>query len=300
MTPKGLLIFVTVYREENYTAAAKRLGISQPAVSSSIRELEKEYHVQLFRKEGRGIKRTRHADKLYGYASHITSLYEEMDQAFLGGDDKIPLRIGSSISIGSCLLPGCIQEYRKAYQAPMPYIQVDSSDRIEQQVLDNRLDFAVIEGLVHSDQLLCEPVIKDRLVLVCGKDHPLAKKKVVSVNDIRDEYFLMREKNSGTREAAESAIIMQNFSMKVAMESTSTTAIINSVICNLGLTILPERILQPYLADGRIVELYLNDARFTRENYLIYHQNKYLNPEILQAMNFIKEYIMKHEWMPAL
>ena len=182
----------------------------------------------------------------------------------------------------------------------MPYIQVDSSDRIEQQVLDNRLDFAVIEGLVHSDQLLCAPVIKDRLVLVCGKDHPLAKKKVVSVNDIRDEYFLMREKNSGTREAAESAIIMQNFSMKVAMESTSTTAIINSVICNLGLTILPERILQPYLADGRIVELYLNDARFTRENYLIYHQNKYLNPEILQAMNFIKEYIMKHEWMPAL
>ena len=291
MSFKILLIFVNVYREESITATAKKLGISQPAVSAAIKELENHYGVQLFVRMGRGIRRTPNAEHLYEYASHIVSLYQEMNRSFADTTKNIPLRIGSSISIGSCLLPTCVSMYVKDLGMPMPYIKIDSSDIIEQMVLDNQLDFAFIEGAIHSDRILSEALLKDRLILVCGREHPLAEKNSLTLDDIREERFLLREKNSGTRELAESALLLHDFTLKPAWESTSTTAIINGVIANLGISILPARMLTSYLEEGSLVELKLSGILFLREYNLIYHQNKYLNEELTQALDFFKNTI---------
>ena len=291
MSFKILLIFVNVYREESITATAKKLGISQPAVSAAIKELENHFGMQLFVRIGRGIRRTPNAEHLYEYASHIVSLYQEMNRSFADGTKNIPLRIGSSISIGTCLLPTCIRMYVKDLGMPMPYIKIDSSDIIEQMVLDNQLDFAFIEGAIHSDRILSEALLKDRLILVCGREHPLARKQTITLDDIREECFLLREKNSGTRELAESALLLHDFTLKPAWESTSTTAIIQAVIQNLGISILPARMLTSYLEEGTLVELHLSGILFLREYNLIYHQNKYLNEELTQALDFFKNTI---------
>lgn len=289
MSLKLLQIFVTVYKEQSITRAGVKLNISQPAVSAAIRDLEKHLNVQLFTRAGRGIRKTPDADRLYEYASHIITLYQEMNHAFSTDRSEIPLRIGSSISIGTCLIPQCVKEFVEKSGRPMPFIKIDSSDIIEQMILDNQLDFAFIEGVIHSDKLLAEPILKDRLVLVCSKDHPLTGKDSVTLDDIREERFLLREKNSGTRELAESALLVHNFNLKPSWESTSTTAIINGVIAGLGLSILPIRMVTDYLKEGSLVELHLSGILFLREYYLIYHQNKYLSEDITEAMDFFKK-----------
>lgn len=291
MSIKLLHIFVTVYKEGSITVAAKRLNLSQPAVSAAIKELETRYQVALFERVGRGIQRTSASHQLYEYASHITALYTEMDSEFQERKNNRSFRVGTSISIGTCLLPPLLKSYLDTYQTPMPYVKIDSSDLIEKMVLSNSLDFAVIEGCIHSDQILSEPLLKDHLVLVCGRDHYLAKHRTVRIDDIRHENFLLREKNSGTREQAESTLLLNDFLLHPTMESTSTTAIIHGVMEGLGLSILPERMLTEYFRKHLLVKLQIEGIEFSRDYRIVYHQNKYLSPEVTQFMDFLKQNI---------
>lgn len=288
MSIKTLIIFVTVYKEESITAAARKLNLTQPAVSAAIKELESRYSVRLFERMGRGIQKTPASHHLYEFASHITSLYQEMDRDFKKQVSSSPLRIGSSIGIGSRLMPGYIKDYIGAFRVPMPYIKIDSSDIIEKMVLENTLDLALIEGCIHSDKLLAEPFIKDRLILVCSPLNPLAAKKVVTLQDLREENFLLREKNSGTRELAESTLLLHDFIINPVLESSSTTAIIHAVMAGLGISILPERMVAEYVKTGVLVPLEIRGIEFVRECHIIYHQNKYLNSDIINFMEFIK------------
>ena len=288
MSIKTLMIFVTVYKEESITAAANKLNISQPAVSLAIRELENEYSIQLFERVGRGIQKTSAARHLYEFASHITSLYMEMDLEFKKQNHTTPLRIGFSSTIGACLMPELIHCFTKDNQIPMPYLKVDTSEKIEAAILENQLDLALTEGVSSSDKILTEPFAKEQLVLVCSPSHPFAQKESLTLADLREERFLLRENGSQTRKLAEADFHLQDFILRPVLESTSNEAIIWGVHTNLGIAILPERQVAQYLEKGSLLALPLTGIELKREYQIIYHQNKYLNPEMLRFMELVK------------
>lgn len=281
MSIKTLMIFVTVYKEESITSAAKKLNISQPAVSFAIRELETQYSVKLFERVGRGIQKTSAARHLYEFASHITSLYMEMDQEFGKELPNTPLRIGFSSTIGASFMPSLIGRFVEQYNVPMPYVTVNTSDKIEALILENQLDIAMTEGCSCSDKILAEPFAADRLILVCSPSHALSPKKRITLADLKEEHFLLREKGSQTRGLVESAFRLHDFILRPTLESSSTTAIIHGVCANLGISILPERLVSGYLKDGSLSTLSIQGLEFKREFEIIYHQNKYLNPDML-------------------
>ena len=111
MTLKHIKIFVTVYQEESITRAAEKLHMTQPATSLAIREMEEYYHTKLFERSGRGIRVTSAGTRLYPSAARLLSLYDEMDAEMKNWDTSGRLRIGSSISIGSCILPQLINRF---------------------------------------------------------------------------------------------------------------------------------------------------------------------------------------------
>lgn len=288
MSIKTLMIFVTVYKEESITAAANKLNISQPAVSLAIRELENEYSIRLFERVGRGIQKTSAARHLYEFASHITSLYMEMDLEFKKQNQTTPLRIGFSSTIGACLMPEIIHCFTTGDQIPMPYIKVDTSEKIETAILENQLDLALTEGVSSSDKILTEPFANEQLVLVCSPTHPFAQKEKITLEDLREERFLLRENGSQTRKLAEAAFHLHDFLLRPVLESTSSEAIIWGVHANLGIAILSERQVDEYLEKGTLLALSLKGIELKREYQIIYHQNKYLNPEMLRFMELVK------------
>lgn len=289
MSIKTLIIFVTVYKEESISAAAKKLSISQPAVSLAIRELEQEYSIRLFERAGRGIQKTGAARHLYEFASHITSLYQEMDLEFKKKEQTTPLRIGFSSTIGICLMPDLMNRYTNKGQLPAPYIKVDTSDRIEAAVLENQLDLALTEGVSSSDKILKEPFDREQLIIVCSSSHPFSQMKNVTLDDLKEEHFLLREKGSQTRKLAESAFHLHDFILRPALESSSYEAILWGVHSNLGIAILPERQVRKYLEKGTLFPIALHGIDLNREYQMIYHQNKYLNPEMLRFMELVKQ-----------
>ena len=280
---------MTVYQEESITRAAEKLHMTQPATSHAIREMEEYYHTKLFERSGRGIRVTSAGTRLYPSAARLLSLYDEMDAEMKNWDTSGKLRIGSSISIGSCILPQLINRFSKKYPELELYVKVDSSDVIEQNILENHLDFALIEGSVHSEKLNSSVFLDDELVPVCSRFHPLAGAEDIELDSLKKEHFLMREPNSGTRQLADSSFALKNFQIKPTWESTSTAALINAVSIGLGISILPKRMLEKQLRMHQIASFTIHDLDLKRHYSLIYHENKFVSPTMQEFFDMLED-----------
>lgn len=280
---------MTVYQEESITRAAEKLHMTQPATSLAIREMEEYYHTKLFERSGRGIRVTSAGTRLYPSAARLLSLYDEMDAEMKNWDTSGKLRIGSSISIGSCILPQLINRFSKKYPELELYVKVDSSDVIEQNILENHLDFALIEGSVHSEKLNSSVFLDDELVPVCSRFHPLAGAEDIELDSLKKEHFLMREPNSGTRQLADSSFALKNFQIKPTWESTSTAALINAVSIGLGISILPKRMLEKQLRMHQIASFTIRDLDLKRHYSLIYHENKFVSPTMQEFFDMLED-----------
>lgn len=174
MTLRHMKIFVAVCRTGSITAAGKRLFLSQPSVSQAISELEQNYGVKLFDRISRRLHITEAGTQLLQYAEHIVQLFDEMEQGIKNWDSVGKLRIGASITVGSCYLPDIVKQLMRKYPELQISATVDNSDAIEKAVTENGLDVAVIEGAVHNPYLLQKPLLDDRLTFLCSVSHPLA------------------------------------------------------------------------------------------------------------------------------
>lgn len=277
MNLKHLRVFVAVYQEESITRAAEKLSMTQPAVSLAIKELEQYYGIRLFERYGRSICSTEAARELHEYASRLVELYEEMDYEIKSWNRTGKLRIGSSISIGACLLPEYIRKFSKQYPEARIKVSVASSDVIEGMVLENKLDLALIEGNVHSEKIVKKKFLDDELVPICGRFHEFAERdKAVTLDEMKKQKFLLREPNSGTRELVDASFAMREFHVKPSWESTSTAALLNGVIAELGISILPKRMLEQEIRHRRVVPFVIEGMDFKRQYSVIYHENKYI------------------------
>lgn len=276
MTLRHMKIFVIVCQSGSITAASKRLYISQPAISNAVKELETYYGVKLFDRISKKIYLTDIGQTILDYALHITSLFEELETTVQNADKIGTLRIGASITIGTHMIPGFVKEFSMKNPDIQPFITINNSDMIEHMILDNQLDIALVEGIVHSTDLVTRQLSNDDLVIICSNENILLNGKFLSTDDLISQKFLMREKNSGTREIAESILMIHGISVIPCLESASTNAIINAVSLDLGISILPRKLVQKEVDNGVISILTIPELNLIRNYYLIYHKNKYL------------------------
>lgn len=295
MTLRHLRIFIEVCRQNyNITRAAENLYMSQPAVSLSIRELEDYYGVKLFERISRKLYITEVGKQMEEYATHLLSMFDDMERGLRNWDSVGILRVGASMTIGSQFMPEYVRIYQKLYPGMEIRVRVATSDHLEQELLDNQLDIALIEGIVHSQHLVCEEYMEDSLVAVCAANGVFGQGEKVSLERFRCQKFLLREKGSGTREEFDSAARLAGFSVEPLWESTSTSALVNAVICGLGIAVLPQRrILEP-LEKGLIVQFEVDGIDLRRKFMIVYHKNKYLSASAQNFINFCKNYELNY------
>jgi DNA-binding transcriptional LysR family regulator len=284
MTLRHMRIFVAVCETQSVTKAAEKLYISQPSVSQAIIDLEEHFGTRLFDRISRRLYITDAGKQLYEYMSHILTLYKEMEDRMQNWERSGSVRIGSSITIGNRMIPALVAKAKQTFPDLQIYVAISNSEDIEQKVLRGELDFALIEGLVHSGQIVSQKIMDDRLTLICGREHPLAGRKSVRAAELADYDFLGREKGSGTREIVDSSLLVHGVLLQPIWESISTQALINAVANGLGISILPYRLAEPEIRAGSIVSLPIEEISFERTFYLIYSANKYLSATAREIM----------------
>lgn len=289
MTIRHLKVFTTVADAGGMSAAAKELHVSQPTVSQAIAELEKYYGVKLFERLSQKLYLTKEGELMLSFSRHILDSFEQMEADMNHAAKKPSLRIGCSVSVGTCLINDILDEAEeKMPDCEIRVIVANSSD-IEQAVLSNEVDLGIVEGIVKSKDLLITPVCEDELVVVCGKNHTLAKKKKVTLKQLTGQNYISRESGSTERNQIEKIFDEYGLQLKKTFCSTNTEAIKNAVIKGRGIAVFSRRMIEKECAGGKLVILPLEGISVTRNINLVIHKNKYLSSSIQTLKEILKE-----------
>ena len=295
MTIRHITIFRAVCENGyNSTKAAEVLHMTQPAVSLAIKELEQYYGVHLFDRIGRRLQITDAGQLFLQYAIHISDLFSDMETGLRDWDSKGILRIGASITIGSQFLPS----YVKAFSGICPEIDVrvtvEQTERLEQKILSNELDCALIEGIAHDANIVTQAYMEDHLSVICGADKGWTQGQNITIEEFKKQRFLLREKGSGTREVFDRVIAQAGIHVVPVWEAMSTTALVNATINGLGISVLPHRMVLPALRQGLLCTVKVQDLVFVRNFYIIYHKDKFLTNSAKQFIALCKSYEMDY------
>ena len=289
MTIRHLRIFTAVAEAGSMSAAARALFVSQPSVSQAIGELEKEYGVKLFERLSQKLYLTGEGELLLSYSRHILDSVSQLEQA-MGQAAKGPtLRIGCSVTVGTCLIGGLLDILEQRMPELETRVVVANSAQIEQAILNNQVDLGIVEGILKSPELQITPVCKDELAVVCGSGHPLAREKTVTVQMLSGQSYLSREDGSAGRNQLEQLLEEQGVQLRRSFCSTNTEAIKNALIRGRGIAILSRRMVEQELASGQVVALDIEGVSVTRDIRMAIHRNKYVSEGIRMLRQIAQE-----------
>lgn len=285
MTLRHLRIFVSVATHGSMSAAAKELYISQPSVSQAVRELEEFYGVLLFDRLAKRLYITAAGRQLLHSAQQVTAQYAQMEKAMREQQITQTLRVGASLTVGTCVLPQALAMVQTLCPGVHTNVQVNNTMVMEQQLLNGTLDAAVVEGNVTSTELVCTPVMPDELVLVCAKEHPLYARSQLCAQDLAGYGFAMRERGSGTRALFEHYANVHNLRIDTLWEAPCPEALRRAVLCCGCLAVISERLVAQEAIDGSVRIWRADGKEWQRSFKLVTHKDKCLTPamEALQT-----------------
>lgn len=273
MTLRHIRIFETVCSCGcNTTRAAEKLHMTQPAVSLAIAELETYYGVKLFDRISRRLYLSEAGKRFLAGAEDILLSFDDMEKSIRAWNHGGLLRVGGSVSIGAALMPRLVKRFSEGSPDTQLRVRIDRSDRLQEAVLQNTLDFALIEGIVHDENLTEEDFLEDSLAVLVAKDAPLPP--VVTVEEFCRQPLLVREIGSGTREVFASTLSAAGIAPPEPMwESLSTAALLHAAEEGLGVAVVPKRMTDGHLG---LREITIDGIRFRRKYKIVYHKHKYL------------------------
>jgi DNA-binding transcriptional LysR family regulator len=289
MTIRNLQIFESVARLGKMSAAANELFISQPTISQAVLELEREYGVLLFNRLSKKLYITEEGKKFLEYTKSILFMVEEMDKSMKELSTNKRILLGSTITVGKCVLVDIIKKFEQQYPHIEIKVIVDNTTVIEKLLLSGKIDIALVEGKIKSGDLIAIPSIPDKLVLVCHKNHPLARKDKNNMFALKNCSFVLREEGSGTREALINKLKEYDININIKWSCHGFDSIIEAVLGNQGVTMLSERIAKPYV-DKQILKIIpIEDIEINRNFSIVYHKNKIIMKPLSNLIELIEQ-----------
>lgn len=290
MTIRHLNIFVAVADYGSMSAAAAHLYLSQPTVSQAIRELEKHYNGLLFERLGKKLYLTERGKLLLPRARELVRQFEETEELILNQGQSSTLKLGSTITVGTCLTPFLIPELQKSCPEVKVSSYVSNTREIEQKLLRSELDAGIVEGEILSSDLTVLPIVEDCLVLAVGKEHPLYERKILKVQDLNDQQFAMREQGSGTRQLFEDYAERHQISFQTVWEANSPRTLLNAVLYDRVLSVMSLRLMYHEVQHESIHVFRNENGEWNRKFKLVYHKNKFLTPAIHELERILHSY----------
>lgn len=243
LDPDRLLIFREVARRGGFSAAARALGRSQPSVSQLVAALEEQLGRKLFVREGRTVALTGAGEILLEHADRILAemarTLEHLASAAALREGRVSL--GTTDTLACHLLPAALGEFRKRYPGVELRIDTRPSPVIAERVAARELDVGIVSLPVRANERLAfETIAPHHDVAIVPREHPLAGRKRVRIDDLAEHPLLLLDRTTGTRAFVERELTRRGLTARVAMESTSVEVMIRLCELGFGASIVPE------------------------------------------------------------
>ncbi len=288
LTLRQLRVFTTAAQHLSFTRAAEELYLTQPAVSMQIKQLENNVGLPLFEQLGKKIHLTPAGEELFRYARNILQQLDEMEQVMerLKGGQTGQLDI-SVATTANYFATRLLAKFNRCYSDITIKLDVTNRGGLLRHLEQNEKDLVIMGRPPEQMEVVAEPFMDNPLVIIAAPDHPLADGERIPLAKLQGETFVVREQESGTRNAMERFFSSRGITLNTGMEMTSNEAIKQAVEAGLGLGIVSVHTVSRELQAGHLITLSVEGFPILRQWYVVHRQGKRLSPAAQTFRKFI-------------
>jgi len=269
-------IFIEVAATLSFSKAAEVLFISQPAISKHMKALETFYKTTLFERKGNAIQLTKGGHLLLARLKEAKKIQDQLEFELSVLKDhfkaKGQLKLGASTTVALYIIPKILSAFHQKYPEVKISLLNRNTDTINKALLDQDIDIGIVEGKKKNSTILYQPFITDEVVAVCSAKSPIAKKRVLTVQEIKNYPVVLREQGSGTLAALKYNLEKNGIKLsdlKVTVRLAGTEALKNFLREDNCLGFLPKGAILKELRDGDLVAIKIEKFQIIRDFFFI-------------------------------
>ncbi|ADI29409.1 LysR family transcriptional regulator [Methylotenera versatilis] len=285
---RQLEIFVAICRTESVSRASEALSLSQSATSTALSELERQFDLQLFDRGGKSLRINETGQQLLPRAVELLDRAKEIENLLQGHAGFGHMRIGATLTVGNYLATILVARFLQEHSESRIQLKVHNTSTIVQQIANHELDLGMIEGDCNHPDIEVQPWIADELVVFSAPNHPLASQRKVSLEQLLQEDWILREKGSGTRATFDRAFHSYHSQLKIRLELEHTEAIKRAVESGLGIGCISRLALKDAFRRGSLVPISTPSLNLSRFFYFLWHKQKYQTTGIREFLDLCR------------
>ncbi|GGB15294.1 LysR family transcriptional regulator [Agarivorans gilvus] len=275
MELRQLRQFVAVAQLGSFTAAAKQLGIAQPAISATIKKLEQQLSIQLLQRNERKVSLSAEGEVLYQHATQLLKQAEDTEQAMqsLKGLDSGTVTIGIPSMMGSYFFPPLLMAFKNQYPQLNLSVIDAGTELVRQKLLNGELDLGIVVTTDVPAELVCEPIYTGELLACCSQDNPLSQQNSISHREFLEHELVLFREGYFHHKVIEQISREQQMVPQVSFQTNLIPLIKSIVARDFGISTLLSMVLQP----GDALHSLSFDPPFYLELGLAWRRDAYLS-----------------------
>ncbi len=269
-------IFIEVATNLSFSKAGEVLFISQPAISKHIKALETFYKSSLFERKGNALLLTKAGYLLLSRLKEAKKIQNQLEfELSILNDDlkaKGQLKLGASTTVALYIIPKILSAFHQKYPEVKISLLNRNTDTIVKALIDQDIDIGIVEGKKKNSSILYQPFMTDEIVAVCSAKSFIAKKRVLTIQEIQQYPIVLREQGSGTLAALKYNLEKNGIKisdLKVNVRLAGTEALKNFLREDNCLGFLPKGSIVRELRDGDLVALKIEKFQIVRDFFFI-------------------------------
>jgi DNA-binding transcriptional LysR family regulator len=284
-----LKTFLTLLEEKNYTKTAKKLFITQPAVTHHIKQLESDYKISLF-EDTKKFTLTKKGKILYEYAKKARLEDEQLINSLKREEDKQGYNLGLTDMVASCLMSSRILSLLNGDKRPFNVFCTDYLT-IENKILNGEYDFGIIDHSFDSEVFNSISITSSEIVLVCSSDGIYKDKDRITREMLTSATIILSETNTGLNKTTTDVLKEKNIRLRnnMVLETNNADMLVKMVKFYDGIGFAYIDSVRKYIDDGSLHQISLLNFSPVQTFYLIYNKVSYLDDEITNLFTSIKK-----------
>lgn len=234
-----LRYFLSVAEQQNFTRAAEKLGISQPALSRSIQKLEEELGQPVFERKTRAVALTEAGILLQSRAQQVLAILRDTKAEITDDGKSGRVRLGAIPTIAPYFLPEVLRQFSSAFPKSVLVVQENTTDILLKNLTQGEIDLAVLALPVPARYLEVDELFEEELLLVLPTDHPLVERETIRLVDVEPYPFVLLDEAHCLSDNIISFCRQRSF-QPVAVERTSQLAMVQELVSlSHGISMVP-------------------------------------------------------------
>lgn len=292
MEIRQLIYFVEIAKAGSFTGAAKIMHITQPALSKIIKALEYELGILLFDRSEKVLQLTDTGKEFYEKAEKLILDFNALTDSVKDIESlkKGHIRIGIPPVIGTCYFPSLIAGFREKHPGVTITILEEGARTVHDKVEEGSIDMGIVILPIDQDKFDIIPIISDDNVLIVNIEHPLANKKIVRYEELKDENFVLLNETSMLHDQIIAACKESGFEPIVTVKSSQWDFLAELVSLNQGISILPKPIIKRF--NTNLIKVIPIDHSFVRWRVaIILKKERYVSFAMKEFIVYIQQNI---------